>query len=439
MSDKIINCYDSHTHFWATGQVDEGLRLEGLNSAEDVLNLKIKESHYRDNWLVGFGWNHNNWPNQKLPSRELLDQVFPDRPVFFSRVDGHASWLNTTALRELEKKGFQLNHNPTGGVIMRDSHGAPTGLLFDQAHINALSLLPDFTKSQHLSFFRSAQSIFNRAGFTHVRDLSMNLYFWNLLLELEQRQELSVYLESFITSESLADLDRVLSEVSEINKTQSKQLRLLGVKIFIDGSLGSKTAYLSQNYQDTDNRGLLIWSQDEIQKLLTTVWSKGLQVAVHCIGDEAVQTAVLAAREVSASGILGRLHLEHVQLLRPETVQLMKPLHTTCHMQPCHWLSDRLWLRSVLAPASQDSLFQWRLLQKNKIPFFWGSDSPIEAPSLEATHRALELSAEWGIPAFVGDWKSLHSHPDKSWGNCWTEIKDGRPRGVFFNGKFLDI
>jgi predicted amidohydrolase YtcJ len=419
--------------------VAEGLRLEGLKTAEDIAGMNLKDSFYRDNWLVGFGWNHHNWPAQKLPDRSLLDRVFPDRPVFFSRVDGHASWINSAAISELQKRGYEFSQDPAGGVIARDSAGVPTGILFDQAHINALALLPDFTKEQHLSFFRSSQKIFNRAGFTHVRDLSMNLYFWSLLAEMEKERELSVYVESFVTAETPADLTRVLSEIAEIRKIPAKQLRVQGVKIFIDGSLGSRTAYLSQNYQGSETRGLLIWSQEEIQNLLRRVWSAGLQVAIHCIGDAAVQTAVLAAREVSASGVLGRLHLEHVQVLRPETVQLMKPLHITCYMQPCHWLSDRAWLRSVLPAELQSSLFQWRLLQKNKIPFFWGSDSPIEAPSLAATKQALELSPEWGIAAFEGDWKSLHSHPDKGWGNCWTELEQDRPVRLCFEGRVLEL
>lgn len=437
MLEKIHNCYDSHTHFWATGQVAEGLKLQDLKSEHDMGQLTINPQHYRAKWLTGFGWNQNDWPQSKLPSRQSLDQVFPNTPVFLSRVDGHASWINSLGIQELKKMGFDLSKDISGGIIERDSSGEPTGLLFDQAHIQALIKLPDFSESQHIDFFKSSQNIFNKAGFTHVRDMSMNFGAWNTLRKLEEQNDLTVCIDSFITVENLSNLDATLIEVEQIKKDNSRQLRLNGLKIFIDGSLGSKTAFLSENYKNTDSNGLLIWSEEEIEQLLRLAWPKNLQVAIHCIGDAAVNVAVRAARNVSAKGILGRLHLEHVQLLSPETVQLMKPLHVTCHLQPCHWLSDYKWLPDVLSKNLINFLFQWELLRKNKIPFHFGSDSPIERPSLFDNKRALIKSAEAGIPKLNADWKLYHQHPDKNWCPSFTEIDEESVKQVYFNGEPL--
>lgn len=437
MTEKIINCYDSHTHFWATGQVAEGLKLFDLKSAEDISNLQINKNHYRSNWLVGFGWNHNNWPLAQFPDKHLLDKVFPDTPVFFSRVDGHTSWINSKAISELARLGYDFTTNPQGGAIERDVNGEPTGILLDQAHINALLKLPDFSEGQHQLFFETSQKIFNSAGFTHIRDLSMNLNSWQLLCAMEAKKNLTVNIEAFVTAENLADLSRVLGEIKKIKNIPSKQMRLLGVKIFIDGSLGSKTAYLSQKYLNSDSQGILTWSFNEIKELVRQSWQAGEQVAIHCIGDEAVHTAVLAAREVAAQCILGRLHLEHVQILRPETVLAMKPLHVSCYMQPCHWLSDYTWLKQSIPSQLISYLFQWELLRKNKIPFYFGSDSPIEPTSLFNNKKALQLSSEWGVPALNADWKIYHSHPDNQWAQHYTEISENEVKQVYFNSEPL--
>lgn len=434
---SIPNCYDSHTHFWATGQVAEGLKLNDLSSAEAVRKIEIKKSYYRSNWLVGFGWNQNNWPEPRFPNKGILDDVFPDTPVFFSRVDGHASWLNSAAITELKKSGYDFSKDPPGGIIERDGQSEPTGILLDQAHINALVKLPEFSEQQNQSFFTSAQKIFNQNGFTHVRDLSMTHNSWTILRKMEEKKTLTVCLDSFITVESLIDLDRVLSEIEVIKQEPSKQIRLHGVKIFADGSLGSKTAYLSRNYSNTLSNGILIWSLEDMKELIRRAWLAGQQVAVHTIGDRAVHTAVTAAREISAQGIAGRLHLEHVEVLRPETILLMKPLHVVCHLQPCHWLSDHRWLKNALPVDMLKNLFPWEILRKNKIPFHFGSDSPIEPPSLFNNKSALEKSVKWGVPELNADWRTYHAHPDSNWLSCHTDVEDDQIKQVFFNNEPL--
>jgi predicted amidohydrolase YtcJ len=437
MQFELINAYDSHTHFWATGQVAEGLQLHSLTQPEDVSGLQIKSQHQRGSWIVGFGWNQNNWPQAQFPNKSSLDKVFKNQPVFFSRIDGHASWINSAAIEEFKKMGYDFSKDPQGGVIQRSSNREPTGLLFDQAHINALLMLPNFSDQQNFHFFETSQKIFNKAGFTHVRDMSMNPYFWNILRQMEDQKKLTVAIDSLMTIEILEQLDNALVEIKKMQSDKSEQLKLSGVKIFIDGSLGSKTAYLSENYLNTDQRGLLIWSYEDIRSLIQRSWQAGQQVAIHTIGDAAVETAVKAAREVSASGVLGRLHLEHVQLMSAQTVQIMKPLHVTCHLQPCHWLSDNPWVKEALPQKLIKNLFQWQLLKKNKIPFYFGSDSPIERTSLFDNLKALQQSAEWGVPALTGTWQEHHQYPDANWCTSKTIFENNQVKQVFFKGNAL--
>ncbi|MBC7741963.1 MAG: amidohydrolase family protein [Bdellovibrionaceae bacterium] len=437
MIHTIRNCYDSHVHFLATGQVAAGLKLNSLKSEIDVRQLQLKPSFYRAEWLTGFGWDQNKWPVKEFPHKKTLDEVFKTTPVFFSRVDGHTSWINSAAIEQFKKVGYNFSSDPIGGKILRDIDGQPSGVLLDQAHINALQLLPKFNDVQNILFIEQAQNIFNRAGFTHVRDLSMNLQTWNLLNKQTLNKRLTVCIDGFVTVENVHDLPSVLTEIKEMQNSPSPLLRIHGIKLFVDGSLGSKTAYLSEPYLNTNDVGLLSWTPNEIAIALKFIWLNKLEAAVHTIGDQAVHEVVQAARTVSAAGTLGRLHLEHVQLIRPETLILMKPLHISCHMQPCHWLSDQSWLPKVLSPRQLTNLFPWENLRKNKILFDFGSDSPIEAPGLLRTPEALQKSAKSGVPELKSNWQVYHQHPDLNWTNSRTEFDDQTIKQVYFNGEPL--
>jgi predicted amidohydrolase YtcJ len=434
---RIQNPFDSHCHFLGTGQIAAGLSLKNLTDASDIKELKIEPHHYQQNWLVGFGWDQNLWPEKKFPTKEVLDSTFPNTPVFFSRNDGHCSWINTAAIHELKNLGNDFSLDPAGGRIDRDINGNPTGILFDQAHIHALQKIPYFSEKQQTEFLKISQSIFNRGGFTHVRDLSMTKTQWQLLSQMAQRKELTICVEGFVTIENLNDLPRALADVQWMKDNPSPLLRIQGIKLFLDGSLGSKTAYLSENYLHTNQKGILCWKMDEVNEVLKHTWMRRLDFAVHTIGDEAVHQMVQVARAVSAEGIVGRMHLEHVQVVRPETIQLMKPLHITCHMQPCHWLSDHNWLADVVSSKILKYSFQWEALRKNKIKLQFGSDSPIESTSLILTEQALIQSAKAKWAKLGDDWKQFHAHPDRNWTNSYTEFTDDKIHQVYFQGEPL--
>lgn len=432
---EIKNCYDSHTHFLATGETHLGLSLNFMTSEKSVSEIKIKSDFLRGDWLIGFGWDQNLWPGQNLPHIKNLDLYFSDRPVFFSRVDGHSSWINSKAMTEFEKMGFDFNLDIPGGKIHRDQNRLFTGILSDQAHIKALMMLPPFSDSQIENFCMTSMKIFNQAGFTHVRDLSMNSQLWKTLCKIQTAGLQTVCIDSFITAESFFDLDRAYTDYIICQGLKNPYLRIHGLKIFVDGSLGSKTAYISEKYLNEEQSGILSWSADDIEKAIQFCWSKKISIAVHVIGDQSVHIVATAARKVSAAGDEGRIHLEHVQILRPETLAILKPLHVTIHMQPCHWLSDHHWLHQVLPKSCIKNLFQWQRIEKNKIPLFFGSDSPIEKTNLFNTKKAIELSHKKGIPKLESDWKTHHMHPDSGWTQSNTVINDDRIIEVIFDNK----
>ena len=419
-------------HFLATGQVASELKLQNLQSIDELKHLKIDQTFFRDNWLVGFGWNEKKWNPSKPPTLNQLDEIFPDYPVFLSRVDGHASVINTKALQQLVEKKL---------ILLDDSQNF-NGLLIETAHIKALSLLPAHSDQQIESFLKKSTELFHAGGFTHVRDLSMTYKQWALQKKLIQQKEINIYCEGFVTVESVADLERGYNEYLQCKNSPCDQLRIKGLKIFIDGSLGSKTAYLSTVYKGTNNKGLLLWTQTDIEKAIYFCWKNKIEIAIHTIGDEAVHIAALAAREIAAQGLLGKFHLEHVQIIRPETFKILKPLHVYCHMQPCHWLSDQLWLQEAIGELS-DYAFPWEALRKNKINFYFGTDSPIEPANVVLNSQALEQSSQkkqnLSIPKLQDNWWKYHQHKDLNWGSGRTEIIDGKVSQVILDGVKLLI
>lgn len=436
MQDQIIyNCFDSHVHLLATGQVASGLNLSNLKSLSELSSIKKNPDYYRGDWLVGFGWDQHQWslPNQ-WPTKNDLDEVFKTEPVYFSRVDGHTGWFNSIAQKKLIERGFDFK-NPKYQSQISTDHSGPSGILLDQAHIDAMMLLPEFKDSQEKLFLKQAAQLFNRGGFTHIRDLSSSSKIWNQIDELQANHDFSLCVEGNITIENSYDLDRGVREYQETKAARNPYLRMKGLKVFVDGSLGSKTAALFENYLQESHNGSLFWSESEIAQVISKCWEINAEVSFHTIGDRAIDLVVRTARKVSASGLMGRINLEHVQLIKPETLMLMKSLHVTCHMQPCHWLSDQTWLKTTLSTTTYSQLFQWERLRKNRISLQFGSDSPIEPTSLLRNLRALQDSANQGIPALSDSALPFHAHPDQKWTTSKTMFNSEKIKLVVFDGR----
>lgn len=417
---KIPRLYDSHTHFLATGEFALGLNLGVLQSPDATSLLASADSvPRRGDWLVGFGWNDDSWG--RPPHKKDLDVIFPDSPVFFIKNDGHTSWVNSKALE----------------LLKLDSE---TGVLQETVHLQAFDQLPPFSRLQQKEQIRAACRKFNSAGFTHIRDMSCTESLWDLLTEMSDNNELTLAVEENFTIYHLDELDRALSLCQLAKKNETQLVRAKGLKLFYDGSLGSETAFLSQPYFGAENgqRGSGLWELSHLEEVLRKTWEAQLEVSVHAIGDQAADDIVRLARKISAKGAVGRLNLEHTQVLRPETIQAMKPLHVRCHMQPCHWLSDRVWLKEKLAGLYKFA-FPWEALRAAQIPLSFGCDSPIEPPSFVANRKALELSGKEKIRKFTGDIRLHHSHPDPTFADSITIFEDDILKEVNFNGRQIEI
>lgn len=444
-SGTIDRCFDSHLHWHATGEMALRLNLFDLKRPEDILLVELKAYHFNEDWLIGFGWDQNRWnllSGEGYPTRKILDQLCPDRPVALSRVDGHALWVNTLALKRAgllndQEKLTQPLPQVEGGRFITDAEGIPTGILIDVAKMWVEKIIPSLSAAQMRHFLLRGASLLNQAGFTHVRDLSCSELQWNEACRLDEAGLLTLAVDQYFAAEDPREFDAAFKLAVYARAHSTPHLRPLGLKVYLDGALGSEGAWISHNYLSGTGHGLQLLSLSEFEEQMRRAFAAGFDLAVHAIGDEAAHQAMKTAHRVWAKGLRGFLHIEHAELLRPETIALMKDQTVVCHLQPCHWLSDSKWLQTKIGNLSKFA-FQWRALEEAEVPFDFGSDSPIEKSSFLQNLEALKLSAEAGIPEMTKSPIARFSHPDSSFGsNSFTVFKKGLPLEVVFEGRHL--
>ncbi|HEX4924013.1 MAG TPA: amidohydrolase family protein [Bdellovibrionales bacterium] len=437
MSRILFNCYDSHVHWQATGEHTERLTLKHLKSAEDLAQLAPQPHHYRGDWLTGWGWDQNQWTPPEFPTAAQLDRFFPDSPVAFTRADGHAMWINSEALRRIPVEqlvGF--SRDGQGGRVVRDESGSPTGILIDNAMSMVRALIPPPPAALVRRWLKTGMQVFNSNGFTHIRDLSCDWTQWREARALEESGELTLAVEQYFDADPFEHFDRALEWADRARQENSRLLRVAGIKVYYDGALGSEGALLSHPYRSGE-AGLRLMTPQQVREAATRAWQAGFDLAVHVIGDLAAHEVVSTAVDLWQQGLKGRLHLEHAELLRPETAELLKGRNVVCHIQPCHWLTDREWLQEKIGGLAKFA-FPWALLQRYGIPFDFGSDSPIEPPHLRLTRASVDDSANAGVDKLAGDPFDYHQHPDRDWTpGTQTRLDGDQVSRVTFMGRDL--
>ncbi len=323
--------------------------------------------------------------------------------------------------------------------MIRDSLGSPRGVLIDNAMEPITRLVPEASAQTIERNLLQGQDVFHRAGITHIRDLSGSEMQWSEQVRLEEKSLLGLAIEQFFNANQVSDFHRALGSALRARRSGSRLSRVKGIKIYFDGALGSEGALLSQCYCGKIHRGIQLIALPDFQNMMEETWSHNLELAVHAIGDQATREVVKMANRVwNKNGSRGRLNIEHAQLMDRETIQLMKGRNVVCHFQPCHWLSDRRWMENKIGDLSRYA-FQWRILEEEKIPFHFGSDSPIEPSHPFLNFTAVDEGARVGVPRIVKDLHRYHSHPE---GDLWTpqtetSFDEGSVKGIRFLGKDL--
>jgi len=399
---------DAHVHVEGLGASLESLDLVGAATLDEALRrVRARVRRLRPGeWLLGRGWDQNDWPGQQFPTAAQLDRVSAGHPVYLTRVDGHAGWTNTKALglAGIDAK----TPDPPGGRVIRDDSGAATGVLIDTAQALVTSKIPPPPRAVRKRRLAAGLQACARAGLTSVHDAGVGLEAVGLYKELLREKPLPVRVYVMLRGpgEFLAKGATLKPEVG----LGDGLLTIRAIKVVADGALGSRGALLLAPYADEPGtKGLLTVDEDEFRRLLTRAIAQGFQVNTHAIGDGA-NRFVLDAYEKAFGGYDGsryRFRIEHAQVVAPADVPRFKSLGVIPSMQPTHCTSDMYWAEARLGPERAKGAYLWKTFLEQGVPIAGGSDAPVEKVAvLPGLYAAVTRQDAKGWPP--GGW-----HPEE--------------------------
>jgi hypothetical protein len=370
---------DAHVHVEGLGAALESLDLVGATTLDEALR-RVRRRARRlkpGEWLLGRGWDQNDWPGQAFPTAAQLDRASAGHPVYLVRVDGHAAWANTKALT---LAGVDAGtSDPPGGRLMRDASGAPTGVLIDRAQGLVSAKIPAPTPAVRKRRLAAGLQACARAGLTSVHDAGVGLDAVPLYKELLREKPLPVRVYVMLRGPG-EFLEKGAALRPEVGLGDGL-LTVRAIKVVADGALGSRGALLLAPYADEPGtKGLLTVDANDFQRLLARAITQGFQVNTHAIGDGA-NRFVLDAYEKAFGGYDGsryRFRVEHAQVLAPDDVPRFKSLGVIPSMQPTHCTSDMYWAEARLGPERAKGAYLWKTFLKQGVPIAGGSDAPVE-------------------------------------------------------------
>jgi predicted amidohydrolase YtcJ len=371
---------DAHGHVSDLGMQALSLDLSATNSlaeAQDKL-AKYAETRATPTWIRGGGWNQERWKLGRFPSAADLDRVVKDRPVLLDRVDGHAVLANSAAMAAA---GITAKTpDPQGGRIERDARGNPTGLFVDAAQALVLKAAPAPLPRERDAALIKAQNILLADGITATTDMGTSVETWETLRRIGDDGRLRIRIISYGLG---IDTLLAIAGPAPTRWLYDGRLRMVGVKLFADGALGSRGAWLKQPYADKpDTKGLQFLDDAKLKNMMSRAAMDGFQVAVHAIGD-AANAQVLDAIEELSDTYDGdrRWRIEHAQIVDPADLPRFARHGIIASMQPSHATSDHMMAVARLGPNRLAGAYAWKTMLDNHVPLAFGSDYPVEDPN----------------------------------------------------------
>ncbi len=354
-------------------------------------------------WILGYGWNQNVWEGG-FGTKEDLDSVAPNHPVFLYTKSGHAAWANSLALKKAGINAY--TPDPPHGIIHRSDSGDPDGILFENAAIQIEKIIPPTTEEALIDALDQAQDHLISMGLTGIHDFDGKRCF-SALQTLAARKKLKIRVNKGIPVE---DMPYAIG-VGLRSGFGGKMMRVGSVKMFADGALGPQTAAMIAPYEDDpENHGILFLTAKEMQENFQEATRNGLSIAIHAIGDKANHEALDAFESLREferqNGIEHRRHrIEHVQSLDEEDIQRLNRMGIIASMQPIHATSDMIIAEKHWGSKRCDSAYAFRSLLDKKSVLAFGSDAPVESPNpFWGIHAAVTRQRQDGSPSREG-WK----------------------------------
>lgn len=433
---------DSHVHLTGVGLREMTLNLDQVKSiAELIVAVKAWDAaHPGSEPLTGRGWIETHWPEKRFPGRADLDAVSATRPIVLERADGHAVVLNSAALRLAGIYG--ATKDPAGGRIERDGAGEATGMLIDNAMTLIGAKLPPLSYERRKEALAKGTALYAARGWTGGVNMSTEAADVKALFELAAEGRLPIRVDVFMTPE---DAGEVLKWGPHQDPTG--MVRVRGVKLYMDGALGSRGAALLAPYSDRpDTSGLLIAEHDATLAILKQALKVRAQVAIHAIGDRGNRLALdwieeaFAADPVAAKAVTWRI--EHAQVIDPEDMPRFAKLGVVASMQPSHAIGDLYFAPARLGPDRLKGAYAWSTLGYKGAWIAGGTDAPVEVgdPRIEfyaATVRKDLLGRagpDWRPEEALSNILALHLFN----GGGANAVMDER-RGGLWRGMMADI
>jgi predicted amidohydrolase YtcJ len=432
---------DGHTHF-----VDGGFQLASINlrdantPQEFVRRLKEYAAHVKPGeWILGGDWDHTLWRGAPLPRHDWIDSVTPNNPVFIGRLDGHMALANAAAMRAA--KVTSATRVPVGGEMPRDAKGEPTGIFKDNAEGLIDAAIPAPSAEQEDSAVARALAYAASLGVTATGNMSAS---WANLAAYKRMERAGRMTARVILYIPIDQWHAVADSVR--NGAGDDWVRIGGVKGYMDGSAGSRTAFFFEPFSDSAGYyGLMRQPEADMRAWVGAADSAGLQIAVHAIGDRA--NAIILAIYDSVTHAHGardrRFRVEHAQHLRPQEIPLFGPRRVVPSMQPYHAIDDGRWVEQRIGPVRIKTTYAFRTLLDTEAPLAFGSDwtvaplDPMLGVYAAVTRRTLDDKnpGGWVPEQKISVGEALRAY---TYGNAWATFNEQK-WGTLAPGRFADV
>lgn len=431
---------DAHVHLIGVGMISMRLDLTGVASIAALQeSLRAYAAAHPEGAIVGRGWIETHWPERRFPTRSDLDAIVNDRPVFLERVDGHAAVVNSAALASARIDA--TTQDPAGGRIERDASGAATGMLIDNAMALVERALPAPTPAMRREALREAGRIYASRGWVGICNMSTSAEEAALFSGVAAEDGFPLRADLYLQPE-----DAQLA--AEQRPDANARVRVRGVKLYMDGALGSRGAALLSPYRDAPSTsGLLVTPLEELRDHLRRAREAGYQIATHAIGDRGNRLVLDAFAETFADDpaalAAARWRIEHAQVIATEDIPRFGAMGVIASMQPSHAISDLHFAPARLGGDRLAGAYAWRALLDANAVIAAGSDAPVEKgdPLIEfyaAAHRH-DLSGfagpEWGLDQAVSREEALRM---LTWAPAFSVFEEAA-RGTLEVGRRADV
>ena len=433
---------DGHTHFidggFQLGQID--LR-DARTPAEFIRRIaEYARTQPKGAWILGGDWDHEWWPGAPLPTRWMIDSVTPDNPVFITRLDGHMALANSAALRAAHVD--RSVRDTAGGVVVRDARGEPTGIFKDNAQGYIYPAIPARTPEQNDSALARAMRYAASLGVTSTGHVSAS---WGDYAAYRRAAARGAMITR-VTVYPPLDWWKAVADTIRVNGNGDAWARLIGVKGYVDGSLGSTTALLYGTYlDDPHTHGQQVTSTADLRAWIGGADSAGLQVVVHAIGDSANGLLLTIYDSVArAHGARDRrFRIEHAQHLTFGQVGAMARQHVIGSMQPYHAIDDGRWAGKRLDLPRLRGTYAFRALLDSGAVLAFGSDwtvatlDPLWGIYAAVTRRTLDDRNPGG---WIPEQKITVAEALRAYtaGNAYAVFREGE-LGTLTPGKLADV